>query len=95
MINVETEGKCCVIVGKSDIVGKPMSIILSNELDTKMTTICCDKYTKNLKQYTRMADLLIVAAGYHHLITADHVKEGVTILDVGINKIIKKDGKKN
>ena len=41
-----------------------------------------------------MADLLIVAAGYHHLITADHVKEGVTILDVGINKIIKKDGKK-
>ena len=89
--NVETKGKCCVIIGKSTIVGKPLQLLLSDEDDSAMTTILCDKYTENLHKYTKMADVLIVAANKHHLIDdADKVKEGAVVIDVGIHRIGRK-----
>ena len=83
--NIETRGKHCVVVGKSHIVGMPMSILLAEPGDATVTL--CHIYTQNLAQYTRMADILIVAVGKPNLITADMVKDGVVIIDVGINRV--------
>jgi len=83
--NIQTRGKHCVVVGKSHIVGLPMSILLAEPGDATVTL--CHIYTENLQQYTRMADILIVAVGKQNLITADMVKEGVVVVDVGINRI--------
>ena len=82
--NIAIEGSDIVIVGKSQIVGLPLSIMLSN-LDA--TISLCHIKTKDLKTYTRKADILIVCCGVPKLITEDHIKEGVTIIDVGINVI--------
>lgn len=82
--NIPIEGSDVVIVGKSQIVGLPLSIMLSN-LDA--TVSLCHIKTKDLKTYTRKADILIVCCGVPKLITEDHIKEGVTIIDVGINVI--------
>lgn len=91
--NIETTGKCCVIIGKSSIVGRPLQTLLSNECTFKATTILCDKYTENIFQYTKMADILIVAAGKHHLInSADDIKQNAVVIDVGIHKVVV-DGK--
>lgn len=91
---VETQGKCCVVVGKSNIVGKPMQLLMAEEDDCACTTISCDKHTEDLSKYIRMADIIIVAAGKHHLINnPDDIKEGTVIVDVGINRV-EVDGKK-
>jgi len=83
--NIETEGKHCVVVGNSHIAGSPMSILLSGP--GKATVTVCHIYTKDLAFHTRMADILIVAVGKPKLITADMVKEGVVIVDVGITRV--------
>ncbi len=84
--NVETRGKLCVIVGKSNIVGKPLQLLLSDEEDMACTTVLCDKYTTNLQVLTAQADIVIVAAGKHHLLAdASWLKEGAVVIDVGIH----------
>lgn len=80
-------GKHAVIVGRSEIVGKPMAKLLT---DMDCTVTLCHSKTKNLAQHTKQADVLIVATGKPHLITADMVKEGAIVIDVGINRV---DGK--
>ena len=85
---VQIEGKECVIVGRSNIVGKPMAALMLRENAT--VTICHSK-TKDLKEVTRRADILIVAVGKPRLITADYVKPGATVIDVGIHRL---EGKK-
>src|SRR5699024_2127626 len=77
------EGKNAVIVGSSNIVGKPMGQLL---LAKEATVTNCHIKTKDLKAYTKMADILVVAAGKAHLINDEHVKEGAVVIDVGINR---------
>lgn len=84
---VPLEGKHAVVVGRSDIVGKPVAKLLLNE---NCTVTVCHSKTKNLAEYTRQADILVSAVGKPHLITADMVKPGVAVIDVGINRV---DGK--
>ncbi len=80
---VEIAGKECVIVGRSNIVGKPMALLLLRENAT--VTIAHSK-TVNLKEVTKRADILIAAVGKPKMITADYVKEGAVVIDVGINR---------
>lgn len=81
---INLHGAHAVIVGRSNIVGKPMAYLL---LNTDVTITICHRNTRDLKSHTRMADILISAAGVPHLITADHIKEGAVVIDVGINKL--------
>jgi len=85
---IETEGKHVVVVGRSNIVGKPASVIflLKDKFGNATVTVCHSK-SKNLENYTRQADILIVAAGQHHLVSKDMVKEGAVVIDVGIHRI--------
>ncbi len=86
--SIHTKSKHAVVVGASNIVGSPMAIMLSRENSTgKATTTICHKYTKDITRHTIDADILIVAAGQPGLIKAEMVKEGVIIIDVGINRI--------
>ena len=79
---IEVEGKICVIVGRSDIVGKPMGLLL---LHRNGTVIYCHRHTPDLAAMTRQADILIVAAGTPGLIRADMVKPGAAVIDVAMN----------
>lgn len=81
---IDLTSKTAVVVGRSIIVGKPISALLLNR---DATVITCHSKTKNLKKYTKMADVLIVAAGVPHLITKDMIKKDALIVDVGINRI--------
>lgn len=81
--NVEIEGKECVIIGRSNIVGKPMSMLMLRENAT--VTVCHSK-TKNLKEVTKRADILIVAIGKPKMIDASYVKDGAVVIDVGIHR---------
>lgn len=81
---VEIAGKECVVVGRSNIVGKPMSLLLLRENGT--VTVCHSK-TVNLKDVTRRADILVAAVGKPKFITADYVKEGAVVIDVGIHRM--------
>jgi len=81
--NIEIEGKECVIVGRSNIVGKPMSLLLLRENGT--ITIAHSR-TKNLKEVTKKADILIVAIGKPKFITDEYIKEGAVVIDVGIHR---------
>ena len=81
--NIEIEGKECVIVGRSNIVGKPMAMLMLRENAT--VTICHSK-TKDLKEVTKRADILIVALGKPRFITKEYVKEGAVVIDVGIHR---------
>ena len=81
--NIKIEGKHVVIIGRSDIVGKPLANIMLRENAT--VTVCHSK-TQNLSDITRMADILIVAVGKPKLINETYIKDGVTIIDVGINR---------
>lgn len=81
--NIDIRGKHAVIIGRSNIVGKPMSLCLLNKDAT--VTICHSK-TKNLKEMTKQADILIAAIGKKQFVTADMVKEGAVVIDVGINR---------
>lgn len=80
---IEIEGKECVVVGRSNIVGKPMSILLLRENGTVTIT---HSRTKDLKEVTGRADILVVAIGKPKFITADYVKEGAVVIDVGMHR---------
>ena len=80
---VTMEGKECVIIGRSNIVGKPMSLLMLRE---NATVTVCHSRTKDLKEITKRADILIVAIGKPKFITADYVKEGAVVIDVGIHR---------
>ena len=81
--NIEIEGKNCVVIGRSNIVGKPMSMLLLRENGT--VTICHSK-TKNIKDICKQADILVVAIGKPKMIDSSYVKEGATVIDVGIHR---------
>ena len=81
---IEIEGKECVVVGRSNIVGKPMSILLLRENGTVTIT---HSRTKDLKEVTGRADILVVAIGKPKFITADYVKEGAVVIDVGTTRV--------
>ena len=84
--NIETNGKNCVIVGRSNIVGKPLSMLMLQK-DINATVTVCHSRTENLPQVCRRADILIVAIGQPEMITAEYVKEGATVIDVGIHRL--------
>lgn len=84
--NVETAGKHCVVLGRSNIVGTPIANLLSRKGFDCTVTICHSK-TKNLAEITRQADILIAAIGKPEFVTADMVKEGAVLVDVGIHRI--------
>ncbi len=85
--DIETAGKHCVVVGRSQIVGLPMSILMArNGKPGNCTVTLCHSKTENMAQYTQKADILIVAIGKKNFITADMVKEGAVIVDVGMNR---------
>jgi len=81
--HIPVDGKTCVVVGRSDIVGKPMGLLL---LQRHGTVIYCHRHTQDLAAMTRLADILIVAAGHPGLITADMVKDGAVVIDVAMNR---------
>ena len=83
MYNVSLKGKNACIVGRSNLVGKPLIQLL---LARDATVSICHSKSVDIKSYTKMADVLIVAAGHPNLITKDMVKEGAVVIDVGINK---------
>jgi methylenetetrahydrofolate dehydrogenase (NADP+)/methenyltetrahydrofolate cyclohydrolase len=87
--SIPTKGKHAVVVGASNIVGSPMAVMLSRESTNfgKATTTICHKYTRDITRHTIDADILIVAAGSPNLITGNMVKEGVVVVDVGMNRI--------
>ncbi len=80
----DVEGKNCVVIGRSNIVGKPMSMLLLHQNGT--VTICHSR-TKNLKEITKTADILVAAVGKANFVTADMVKEGAVVIDVGMNRL--------
>lgn len=82
--NIELKGKHAVVVGRSNIVGSPMAKLLLNK---DATVTICHRYTTDLSFYTKQADILIVATGIVNLITEEMVKEGVVVVDVGINRV--------
>ena len=81
--NIDVCGKECVVVGRSNIVGKPMAMLLLQQNGT--VTICHSK-TKNLKEVTRRADILVAAVGKPYFVTADMVKDGAVVIDVGMDR---------
>ena len=81
--NIEIEGKHCVIIGRSNIVGKPMALLMLRE---NATVTICHSRTRNLKEICREADILIVAIGRPQYIDAEYVKEGAVVIDVGIHR---------
>ena len=85
---IDTVGKHCVVVGRSNIVGTPMSILLSRNTNPGNCTVTiCHSKTKNLKDICSSADIIVAAIGRPNYITADMVKEGAIVIDVGINRI--------
>ena len=85
--NIDVEGKECVVIGRSNIVGKPMGMLL---LHKNGTVTICHSRTKNLKEVCKRADILVAAVGIAEFVTADMVKDGAVVIDVGMNR---KDGK--
>ena len=81
--NIDVAGKECVVIGRSNIVGKPMAMLLLHQNGT--VTICHSK-TKNLKDITSRADILVAAVGIPHFVTADMVKDGAVVIDVGMDR---------
>lgn len=86
--NIETEGKHCVVIGRSNIVGSPMSILMArNTYPGNCTVTLTHSKTQNLAEITKQADILIVAIGKPEFLTANMVKDGATVIDVGIHRI--------
>lgn len=81
---IDVGGLDCVVIGRSNIVGKPMAMMLLNR---DATVTCCHSRTRNLLKYTKDADVIVVAVGKANFLTADMVKEGVIIIDVGMNRL--------
>jgi methylenetetrahydrofolate dehydrogenase (NADP+) / methenyltetrahydrofolate cyclohydrolase len=85
---VETKGKHAVVVGRSNIVGRPMSILLSGNTNPGNCTVTiCHSQTKNIKEFCLQADIIVAALGKPDFITADMVKEGAIVIDVGITRV--------
>jgi len=92
--NVETSGKHTVVIGRSDIVGRPVSILMSRKSNPGNSTVTlAHSRTKNIKELTLQADIIISALGSPDFVTKDMVKDGVVIIDVGITRV-KDDSKK-
>ena len=85
-MGIETSGKHAVVIGRSNIVGKPVSILLARK-DVNCTVTMCHTGTKDMGAITRQADIIVVASGHPHTLTADMVSEGAVIIDVGVNRI--------
>ncbi len=86
--NIETKGKHVVVLGRSNIVGKPIAnIMLQKKEGANSIVTVCHSAAKNLSEYTKQADILIAAIGQPRFVTADMVKDGVVVIDVGINRI--------
>ncbi|RDD30261.1 bifunctional methylenetetrahydrofolate dehydrogenase/methenyltetrahydrofolate cyclohydrolase FolD [Prosthecochloris sp. ZM] len=86
--DIETRGKHCVVVGRSNIVGKPMANLMLQKLrETNCTVTVCHSATQNMPELTRQADILIAAIGRANFITREMVKPGAVVIDVGINRI--------
>jgi len=86
--NIETKGKHAVVIGRSNIVGKPIAnMLFQKNMDTNATVTICHTSTNNLKDFTRTADIIIVASGQPNTLTSDMVKPGVVIIDVGVNRV--------
>ena len=81
--DIDIEGKECVIIGRSNIVGKPMALLMLRE---NATVTICHSRTKNLKEVAKRADILIVAIGKPEFVTSEYVKEGAVVIDVGIHR---------
>jgi len=85
---VKTPGKNCVVIGRSNIVGKPMAALMMQDNENANCTVTvCHRHTADLKAHTRAADILIVAAGRPRMVTADMVKPGAVVIDVGTNRV--------
>ncbi|MEI6489588.1 MAG: tetrahydrofolate dehydrogenase/cyclohydrolase catalytic domain-containing protein [Bacteroidota bacterium] len=85
---IETSGKHCVVLGRSHIVGSPMSILMARNANPGNCTVTlCHSRTANLKEFTLKADIIIVALGKPEFLTADMVKDGVVVIDVGITRV--------
>jgi len=91
---VKTPGKNCVIIGRSNIVGKPMAaLMIQDNENANCTVTVCHRHTADLKAQTRAADILIVAAGRPRIVTADMVKPGAVVIDVGTNRVADRQSK--
>jgi len=85
---IETKGKHCVVIGRSNIVGRPMSILMSRgRYPGESTVTLCHRYTQDLASHTSRADIVIVAVGIPHFLKGDMVKEGAVVIDVGITRV--------
>ena len=85
---IPTQGKHCVVIGRSNIVGTPMAVLMSRKgAYADCTVTLCHSRTRNIKDYTLQADILVVALGKPHFVTADMVKEGAVVVDVGIHRV--------
>ena len=87
---VELRGSRCVVVGASNIVGKPIAVLL---MRAEATVISTNKFTRAIADLTRSADVLVAAAGVPHLIRGDMVKPGAIVIDIGIHRVSSPDGK--
>lgn len=86
--NIATEGKHCVVIGRSNIVGRPMSILMSGQSKTGNATVTvCHSKTKNLKEICLQADIIIAALGKPEFLTGEMVKEGAVVIDVGTTRV--------
>ena len=86
--NIETEGKHCVVVGRSNIVGTPVSILMSRKANPGNATVTlCHSRTQNLKEIIGQADILIAAIGKQEFVTADMVRDNAVVIDVGIHRV--------
>lgn len=85
-MGIETSGKHAVVIGRSNIVGKPVSILLARK-ETNCTVTMCHTGTKNMAEITKQADIVVVASGRPHTLSCDMVKEGAVVIDVGVNRI--------
>ncbi|NNC94121.1 MAG: bifunctional methylenetetrahydrofolate dehydrogenase/methenyltetrahydrofolate cyclohydrolase FolD [Chitinophagales bacterium] len=93
--DIETSGKYCVILGRSNIVGRPMSILMSRNTNPGNATVTlCHSRTTDLRSITKQADILIVALGKPEFVTADMVKENAVVIDVGITRVSDESAKR-
>ncbi len=83
---IETKGKRAVVIGRSNIVGKPMAVLLSRK-EYNSTVTLCHTGTKDMAEITRQADIIVVASGHPGTLTADMIKDGAVVIDVGVNRI--------
>ncbi|MCF8231606.1 MAG: bifunctional methylenetetrahydrofolate dehydrogenase/methenyltetrahydrofolate cyclohydrolase FolD [Bacteroidales bacterium] len=86
--DIDTQGKHCVVLGRSNIVGRPISVLMSQKAKPGNATVTvCHSRTRNLEEYVKQADILIAAMGKQEFVTADMVKDNVVVIDVGIHRV--------